>query len=227
MASLPRLQSSSLFRPRTHARPTRPTIFPALCEAYTPNCSLRQTALKGKLTAAAARRVHRRYVTESTAVQRAPAVSEGPPARPVRRRQRGWPPSGAARDGRPAPRRWTGAVCRRQTRDTAAPAPGAHRPEIRLKKWVCAARQKDVLIQWKGRSLAMPRECETRARHSVAAGSAACVQTWNHLACLRAARASRHFCLSKTSGGSLEAVGSANEPAPHHTWSWVTVVRAR
>lgn len=28
------------------------------------------------------------------------------------------------------------------------------------------------------------------------------MQTWNHLACLRAARASRHFCLSKTSGGS-------------------------
>ena len=28
------------------------------------------------------------------------------------------------------------------------------------------------------------------------------MQTWNHLACLSAAKASRHFCLSKTSGGS-------------------------
>lgn len=31
------------------------------------------------------------------------------------------------------------------------------------------------------------------------------LQTWNHLACLKAARASKHFCLSSTSGGSLVA----------------------
>lgn len=29
------------------------------------------------------------------------------------------------------------------------------------------------------------------------------MQTWNHLACRRDAKAARHFCLSRTSGGSL------------------------
>ena len=29
------------------------------------------------------------------------------------------------------------------------------------------------------------------------------MQTWNHFACRNAAKASRHFCLSRTSGGSL------------------------
>lgn len=36
-------------------------------------------------------------------------------------------------------------------------------------------------------------------------------QTWNHLACRRAARASRHFCLSKTSGGSLTVTVDVSE----------------
>lgn len=29
------------------------------------------------------------------------------------------------------------------------------------------------------------------------------VPTWNHLACRKAAKAARHFCLSRTSGGSF------------------------